>query len=234
MHSLNAILSRRAESVQARLKEAISELKTARERHNQRAGGGSGAGEGAAGPCALSISAALKAGLSVSLMLIIKSYLRMAYDVPLDRVAQYEPIAAMRRQEEKLPAVHNGKHAYTVHFINSVIALAATPLPRNASTIYYAHAAASLAAGGGSSAAGLDGQASGAMQMQIDGADGGDADGEAGAGPGARVGAAGGRSGGGGSGVSVGACGPLFEVSGLSEAYKTLKMLMKNDEADYK
>ncbi|KXZ45820.1 hypothetical protein GPECTOR_50g614 [Gonium pectorale] len=151
LHRMNDILSRRAEAVLLRFKELRGEEPAKDARPSSSANGGlapSPLPPGRAAPAGL--SATLKAALAVSLMLLLKKYLRTSFELTPERVAKYDPSGAQRKAEEKLNAVRNPKLRFNASKLRTDVAAGAPragPCRPSASAMSSAGPAASAADG---------------------------------------------------------------------------------------
>ncbi|GLC46380.1 hypothetical protein PLESTF_001845900 [Pleodorina starrii] len=92
----------------------------------------------------LALAGVVKASMALSLMLLLKQYLRASYDLTAERIAKYDPKGPQCKVEEKLGAVHNGKLRFNASKLQ--IDLAARTAPAQALMTHGA-------AGGGASSA---------------------------------------------------------------------------------
>ncbi|GIL54451.1 hypothetical protein Vafri_9964 [Volvox africanus] len=157
---INEIVSRRAEEVLARFQELREAARPA------KAAAASGTHTSSSAPSASStissgnapsgVSGVVKASVALSLLLLLKQYLRLSYEVTAERIAKYEPTGQQRKVEEKFAAVHNGKLRFNASKLRVDVAARASGFVAGPGTsAMAAMAAAGLTAIAGTGAAGL-------------------------------------------------------------------------------
>ncbi|EFJ52890.1 hypothetical protein VOLCADRAFT_115818 [Volvox carteri f. nagariensis] len=166
---INEIVSRRAEEVLARfqdLREAAQSTKAANATNTKN---GASTHSALPEPSARSTSSSfgtpssnlagvVKASVALSLLLLLKQYLRLSYEVTAERVAKYEPTGQQRKVEEKFPAVHNGKLRFNASKLRTDVAARVAGMPAVAGagvSSRAAKAAAGLAAAGAGGGIGM-------------------------------------------------------------------------------
>ncbi|GLI61512.1 hypothetical protein VaNZ11_003892 [Volvox africanus] len=157
---INEIVSRRAEEVLARFQELREAARPA------KAAAASGTHTSSSVPTASStissgnapsgLPGVVKASVALSLLLLLKQYLRLSYEVTAERIAKYEPTGQQRKVEEKFAAAHNGKLRFNASKLRVDVAARASGFVAGPGTsAMAATAAAGLTAVAGTGAAGL-------------------------------------------------------------------------------
>ncbi|KAG2502251.1 hypothetical protein HYH03_000737 [Edaphochlamys debaryana] len=221
---INEILSRRAEAVLGRFQQLRQDESEGGDKAN---GGGPGAstpvaGGGPRASAANGLPATVRAAYAVSLLLLLKQYLRLSYDLTADRVAKYDPSGPQRKVEEKLNAVHNGKLRFNASRLRADVAAAVGPHPHGHGQAPGGSRAAKVSTPSGPTAAAAGAGAGAGASTPSASRQGPGAGAEAnGAGPSA-------------AGPPPGLLGEDALRAGVSEVFKVLRTLMKTDEMDYK
>ncbi|GIM15780.1 hypothetical protein Vretimale_18490 [Volvox reticuliferus] len=157
---INEIVSRRGEEVLARFQELRDAARPAKavaaNGTHTTSSAPSESSTVSSGNASSGLVGVVKASVALSLLLLLKQYLRLSYEVTAERMAKYEPTGQQRKVEEKFLAIHNGKLRFNASKLRvDVAARAAGFVAGPGTSAKAAAAAAGLTAAVGTGGAGL-------------------------------------------------------------------------------